>query len=258
MATLAEVLLESDAPDGYEVPADWMQGRTAYGGISVALSLQSVLNRSGADLPKLRAGQVNFIAPTAGPLRFSSEILRRGKTASWVEADCISQTGVAVRTMFLFADARPSEIHHQFSDKPEVKAPDAYASIPAVAGAPAYLVNFEIRFAGEAFPMSGAKHPEIFAWVRHRNAAVVHPAVALLALADSLPPAVMSTFRKFAPLSSMTWSFEVMDLPDPQQWFLLRSFSLRSAEGYSFEQMGIWDEQGKPVMVGSQTIAIFA
>jgi acyl-CoA thioesterase len=42
------------------------------------------------------------------------------------------------------------------------------------------------------------------------------------------------------------------------EWFLLRSASQRSGDGYSFQTMEIWNEQGKLILSGSQTVAIFA
>jgi acyl-CoA thioesterase len=86
----------------------------------------------------------------------------------------------------------------------------------------------------------------------------VDPAVALLALGDSLPLAVMASFTEFAPISSMTWTLDIALPVVAGEWFLLRSASQRSADGYSFQTMEIWNEQRKLVLSGSQTVAFFA
>jgi acyl-CoA thioesterase len=41
------------------------------------------------------------------------------------------------------------------------------------------------------------------------------------------------------------------------EWFLLRSTSQRASDGYSYQTMEIWSEQGQLVLSGSQTVTIF-
>lgn len=256
MTTLAKMIDAFDHDEGMDVPPSWRQGRTVYGGLSAALALQSVLHRH-ADLPALRAAQINYVGPAIESLRFESTLLRQGKTASWVEAGCNSADAVALRAMFLFGQSRPSSIVHQRSAAPAVQPPQAYPPTPSLSSTPSFFSNFDTRFAGTAMPVSGSDDPELIAWVRHRDAAGVHPAVALVALADALPPAAMTTFKQMAPISTMTWSFEVRQLPPPEQWLLLRSTSVNAGDGYSCQQMDIWDEQGGAVLSGIQTVALF-
>jgi hypothetical protein len=59
------------------LPADWLQGRTAYGGLSAALCLQATV-RSHADLPPLRSAQFCFIGPATGELDIAAAVLRQG------------------------------------------------------------------------------------------------------------------------------------------------------------------------------------
>ena len=48
-----------------DLPADWLQGRTAYGGLSASLCLEAAL-RAHIDLPPLRSAQFCFIGPATG------------------------------------------------------------------------------------------------------------------------------------------------------------------------------------------------
>ncbi len=142
--------------------------------------------------------------------------------------------------------------------RPPVCGPDAAAPIAANAVTAAFAANFEMRLAGGALPVSGAATPELMVWVRHRDSAGVDPSVALLALGDSLPPAAMASFTEPAPVSSMTWT---LDFPQPAaagDWFLLRSASQHAADGYSLQDMQIWDDAGRLVLSGRQTVAIYA
>lgn len=119
------------------------------------------------------------------------------------------------------------------------------------------MQNFEIRPAGGANPFSGSDNPEVIWWVRHQHAAGLDPLIALIAMGDALPPAAITTLRSPAPLSSVNWSFDVATEPQGD-WFLLRSFSEQAAHGYSIQVMDAWDESGKRVLTGRQTVALFA
>ncbi len=66
--SLPQVLAAARPIDGgfaATVPADWMQGRTAYGGFSAALALVAA-QQAAEDLPPLRSATVNFRRPAFG------------------------------------------------------------------------------------------------------------------------------------------------------------------------------------------------
>ena len=153
---------------------------------------------------------------------------------------------------------RPSRIAHDLSQRMAVPAPEALPRFDAGGQGPASLVNFDIRLAGGALPVSGAAVPELVAWARHVDARDVDPAVALLALGDCLPPAALDAFTAMAPVSSMTWTIDLAQPAASGEWFLLRSTSLHAADGYSFQTMEIRDAAGALAACGSQTVALFA
>lgn len=258
MTSLAEVLETFNPSSAFDTPANWLQGRTIYGGLSVALALQAALRDAPAGLPPLKSAQILFVGPASASLTFKTFVLRQGKSATCVSVDCMAGTEVALRVMFIFADSRPSRIRHDFYQFPAVSGPHSYQSLGVVSQAPASLHNFELRFAGKSLPVTGSDHPELMAWVRHVDAVGVDPTVALLAMGDSLPLAVMACFTEFAPISSMTWTLDMAEPVVAGEWFLLRSASQRSADGYSFQTMEILNERGMLVLSGSQTVALFA
>lgn len=162
-----------------------------------------------------------------------------------------------MRVMFIFADPGPCEIRHDFYQFPCVGGPENYQRLGVVKQAPASLGDFELRFAGRALPVTGSDHPELMAWVRHVDTGGVNPVVALLALGDSLPYAVMASFTEFVLISSMTWTLDIAQAATAGEWFLLRSTSQRASDGYSFQTMEIWNEQRKLILSGSQSVAFF-
>ena len=106
MTTLKEVLDELE-PTGDQmawrgaIPDDWLQGRTAYGGLSAAIALHCAM-QSEDDLPPLRSAQVSFIGPLSGPIMVTAHKLRRGKNAAFIQADVESEAGLGLRCTFVF------------------------------------------------------------------------------------------------------------------------------------------------------------
>lgn len=259
MTTLSELLRSTQSSEAFEVPANWLQGRTAYGGLSAALALQAALNQTQGQLPPLTAAHISFIAPMAGALRFEAQLLRQGKSATTMSVDGFSAEQIGLRASFILASARPSSITHQLSTFPTVQPPSEYPDLPVMPGAPAFLANFDVRYLNGNTPVCGAQSPELLAWVRFSySVADVHPAVALLAMGDCLAPAAMACFTEFAPASSMNWTLHLTSAPVVGEWYLLQSKSIQSGNGYSYQTMQAWNVLGEPVLFGCQTVAIFA
>ncbi|MFT3729243.1 MAG: thioesterase family protein [Terricaulis sp.] len=264
MSSLRAVV-ETLAPDGeqfvIQAPEDWGQGRTLYGGMTAALAHEAV-RRGHENLPALRTAQFMFVGPVSGRLRFSSTLLRRGRSSTIIAADCMNEDGHAMRATFVFGAARESKVTHNFLRAPDVPAPDACApfrkqSANAQRG---FWNNFDSRLAagGRLLEASAAK-PEFTVWTRFLDAGGADPTTALLAMADNLPPAAMVHFPAPAPISTMTWTIDIAHVPQSAEgWSLLWSGSEESSEGYSLQNMGMWSEGGDLVAVGRQAVAIFA
>lgn len=258
MSSFAQVIQQFDPATPFVATPNWLQGRTVFGGLSAALSLQAVLLENRANLPPFRSAQVSFIGPISQALVFNSIVLRQGRSVTSVGVDCLSGDELALRTTLSFAQPRISRIIHDSWCRPSVGCPSEYATLELDRNvAPACAYNFEMRPAGGSIPVSGAKNPELLMWVRHLDAEGVDPAVSLIALADSLPPAAMTCFTEPAAISSASW---MIDLPRPAvtgEWFLINSFSQQALDGYSLQDMEIWDESGRRVLWARQTVALF-
>ena len=63
------------------LPDDWLQGRTAFGGLSAALCWEAA-QRSGEALPPLRSAQFAFVGPAGGQLRIEPTLLRTARVSS--------------------------------------------------------------------------------------------------------------------------------------------------------------------------------
>ena len=104
MTALADILSAAIPIDGgfrMTIPADWLQGRTAYGGLSSAMALHAA-KASDVDLPPLRSALVAFVGPLSGEVTVTAERLRRGRNAAFIEATIRSEKGIGYRATFVF------------------------------------------------------------------------------------------------------------------------------------------------------------
>lgn len=240
-----------------DAPQDWAQGRALFGGIVAALCAQTA-RLSAADLPPLRSAQITFAGPAQGRLGFRADLLRRGRTTTVVSVDCTGDDKFAARVVLTYGVARESRVGHDLTERPSVSAPqDCKPFFPEGHTPPGFFPNFEMRLAGGARPLSGAEKPEFTVWVRHVEEDGVDPAIALLALADSLPPAAMVQFPAMAPISTMSWGIDLFQPVTSSGWHLLRSTSEQAADGYSLQAMSLWDAGGNRIAAGRQAVALF-
>lgn len=240
------------------IPEDWMQGRTTYGGLTAALCLESALEL--ADGMPVRSVQIAFIGPAGGEIVISPSLLRRGKNSAFINVDMVGEAGIAARGLFAFGARRDSAIEHSDLVRADVPEPgDCGLFFPENAPRPGFMQHFETRLAHGAPPVSGAESADIGLWLRHRDEATLFNATSLLALADAPPPAAMAMFAKPGPISSMTWMAEFLaeDVTTDEGWYFARHAAQSIRNGYSSQSMRLWTHQGKPVMAGRQTIAVF-
>ena len=253
--------MEADAGTFSTVlPDDWLQGRTAFGVLSAALCWEAA-QRADDALPPLRSGQFAFVGPAGGRLRVQPTLLRRGKSAAFYSVDLHGDGALAVRGLLCFGASRPSLLDQIDLPAPTVPSWDDCPTYFETSDQRRFLQHFDSRFAAGARPFTAGAKPEMVVWLRHRDTATPSTMAALIALADALPPAAIVNFQPGGgPISTMTWSIDVLsDAPrSASGWWLVRSTAQTAVNGYSAQDMVVWDDQGAPVLAMRQTVAIFA
>ena len=239
------------------IPDNWLQGRTAYGGLSTALALHAA-KASDDDLPPLRSAQVSFIGPLSGDVTVRAARLRRGRNAAFIQADVEGEAGLGLRAVFVFMRDQASAIDHAAATTPDFARPGpddrVFSGTPGGPG-PGFLSNFEFVDRRE----EGRDPAEWLRWIRLKDRDGLDPEVEVAAVADCLPPAAMRLMRQFVPLSSMTWLLNLLG-PAPRTedgWWLLRAQTDYARAGSSSQAMGIWSADGAPVAQQMQSVAIF-
>ena len=242
-----------------DVSDDWLQGRTVYGGLAAALCLEAA-HREFPDLPPLRSAQFSFIGPATGTLQMRPALLRQGKSTAFIGVDLTGDAGLASRATLCFGAARTSAYRHDAITTPDVPPPEQsptfFRNVPGLN----FVQHFDGRLAAGHFPFSRAGEPAMTLWIRHRDTAQKPSIVSLLALADAPPPPAIVMFKTFAPISTMTWSIDVLTdaITTDDGWWLVRTSADTVADGYSSQAMTVWNAAGRPVMTSRQSVAVFA
>ena len=235
--------------NGYTIGDDWLQGRTAYGGVSSAIALHAV-KAVYPDLPPLRSAQIAFVGPLAGVIEAKPTLLRRGKNSAFVGCDLMVADGVGLRALFLFMSSRPSTIAHL-----DLAAPDTPLGSDRVDPdkvPQGFLRNFE---------MTGWQ-PEggtIRRWLRLTDRGGLDPEIELVAIADGLPPAAMALAKSWGPISSTTWQLNLVTdtIKTDDGWWLLEAKTLHAGSGSSSQSMTIWNSDRTPIATATQSVALF-
>src|SRR5260221_13712835 len=92
-----------------DVPDDWLQGRTLFGGLQAAVALAAM--RSLVPQAPLRSLQATFLAPVpAGVVRSRARVLRSGQSTTYVERRIVSGDDTLALFIGVFGLPRPSSV----------------------------------------------------------------------------------------------------------------------------------------------------
>lgn len=241
-----------DLPDA----ENWMQGRTLYGGASALIAYTHAI-RAFTNLPPLRAAQVGFVAPVGGRVELQAEIVRQGRSVTQLRSELYQDGALALTAFFLFAAPRkPNALYP--NRKPSDFPPPAEESEDVMSDkGPSFLRNnFEIR---RAQNVSGPGEPVVRRWARLKNREELDPISELILLGDVLPPGAMRAMQRQGPISSINWSFNLLET-NPQTedgWWVSENASQHANNGYSSERLRLWNSEGQQVIDGLQSVAIF-
>lgn len=258
MTSLQDILATATPIEGgfrTTIPASWLQGRTAYGGLSSALALHAA-QACEPDLPPLRSALVAFIGPLAGEVRVTATKLRRGRNAAFIQADIVSDAGLGYRATFVFMSDQESRIQLEgglvTTLRPPLPDTKLYTGPEEFFTGNFNFFDLKDEARGEA---------EWLRWARLRAHDGLDPMVQVMALADALPPAAFKLLGKTpAPISSLTWIVNLLT-PSPATtngWWLLSAKSDHASNGCSSQIMTMWNADGVPIAQGAQSVAIFA
>lgn len=253
-------LIDAVAVDGSVVTlpdADqWMQGRTLFGGASAALAL-AASRKALPDLPPFRAAQVGFVAPVGAEVSFQVDVVRAGRNVTQVRSDIFCAGSLAFTSLMLFgAEREPNALHPAGKAAPWPGPPEEAEPLVSSVGPAFFVNNLEIRRAQD---QRGSGAPIVRRWVRLTDRSGLDSVTEALVLGDALPPGSMRAMQRQGPLSSINWSFNLLDPAATTRdgWYLAETASDHADHGYSSERLRLWNANGEQILAGMQAAAIF-
>ena len=241
------------------VPSDWMQGRTALGGLLTAFAVQAMREEVGPGVP-VRSVQTAFMAPAAGELQIRCRVLRRGRSALFIEAEVHADGVLATKVLAVFGAVRASSVKVPVASAGEPAQPDASPRLGYIEGVmPEFTRHFEFRWVAGQMPFTGStgSHTEIlYRLVDPEPLDERH----VVLFADAPPTPGISMLEAHAPMASMTWSLELFELPkhlDPQGFFRVRQAVERAENGYLTQTATLFAPSGEAVARSHKLVAVF-
>lgn len=245
--------------DGLEVlpEASWLQGRSWFGGLQLALSVRAA-RRQVPRLP-LRSVQSTFIAPVTAESAAvaSATVLREGRSVTHVRVEIRQHGKHCFDAVMVFGEARVSQIDVARIVAADVD-PESLQAMPYAEGlTPAFIQHYDMRWARGDRPFMGAADARAQIFVRRRPQLAPLAESEIIALADSIPSPALSLLAKPGMASSVTWSLELVR-PPAEGWLRFDVALHDSHDGYAWHTAEVFDARNQLVAVTRQCVAVFA
>ncbi|MDA9451218.1 MULTISPECIES: thioesterase family protein [unclassified Bradyrhizobium] len=243
-----------------DVHEGWLQGRTLYGGLLAAYCLQSVSAAFPEVAAPLRSAQFAFVGPSSRTVSLRPTMLRRGRSAAFVGVDSQGDEGLSARATLCYGAARQAARSTVRIPAPDVPAPEDCEPFPLDIPGLNFPRNFDRRSAGGNAPFTGSSDMTTAIWLKHLDASAPDAMTSLVALADAALPAAMAFFDSYKPLSTMTWSLDVLadKITNGAGWWLVQVQAESLRDGYSCQKMTIWNAERDAALSCRQHVAVFA
>lgn len=249
----------------WEPHEGWLQGRTVFGGLTVAAIAKAMTvevlagHEQGSAQPILRTIQYTFPAPLL-PREAIIEVTvdRRGSSATFVSA-AVTQDGHMVgRANAVFGASRDSDVNKSLPAPALDMTLDEATTFPYIEGVtPEFTRQFDMKWGVSEFPFGDGKEGVVGGYARHKSNAQGAPAI--LALLDTWPPSVLPMFKQPAAASSVALTMHIVeDIPEvgPDDWFEFKYTTQSAAHGYTTE-IGQLSFDGKVIAWVEQLVAVF-
>lgn len=240
------------------VSEDWLQGRSAFGGLQAALALRAMRELVPPGM-SLRSLQVTFIAPVpAGGVIIRAQRLREGRSVIQVEASLCDGEQTLCRLLGVFGRARPSVLDFQ-PEQPPVTVETSKELRYVEGKMPAFTQHFRAHWLRGDLPLSGgSQRDSVLQLSLHDDGQPDETHV--LAFADFIPPIALSMFDAPTPGSSLTWMIELLrDRYDDlglDDWRVDAQL-VAARDGYTNQSVMLWGPRGEPVALSRQSMVVF-
>lgn len=245
-----------------QISADWGQGRTAFGGLLAAMTCahgQPLLET----IRPLRSIAVTFSAPlqTDTPFTLESELIANGRSISHVQSRARQEGKICCVVNACYALSRESAVTvpgQTLNVKPSYSAGKELPYIPGIV--PAFTQHIDFRYTAGGLPFTGSQATELNGYMKFRAQPTQMDDLAILALVDAWPPAVLPMLKGPAPASSVTWEMEfIQPRPElPLDLALFYKVQIKEArDGLAHTEAKIYAPSGELIALSRQLVAIY-
>ena len=152
--------------------AEWMQGRTLYGGATALIAYTAIV-RGFTGLPPLRSAQIAFVAPVGEHFSLHRDIVRQGKNVTQVRSEIRVEDRPALVSFWLFGTGRVANAAHPIAEADDWPGPPGEAETVMAGKGPAFIQNnFELRRGQE---QRGPGAPIVRRWLRLKEHGTLDP-----------------------------------------------------------------------------------
>jgi hypothetical protein len=259
--TLTELMQTTRTEPGLiasTVGDDWLQGRSAFGGLQGAFAAWAMRTLVPASMP-LRTFQMTFMAPVgAGDVITRARVLRAGKNTMHVDARIEHGDDVLAQAIAIFGAPRASIVARELAFVSTASSEGTRLPfIPTIT--PNFMQHFDVRLLDGALPFAGARTTRNLFDIGMKepgNATEAH----LIAIADFVPPVALSWMSQPTPGSSMTWMLEVLDqnfTTQPLQGWRVDAEMVAARDGYTSQSTIIYAPNGTATVLSRQSMVVF-
>jgi acyl-CoA thioesterase len=247
----------------FELPPEWAQGRSAFGGVVAGIGARVASSRLAADRP-IRSVLVDFAAPIApGQASTRVRVLREGRSLSHIEVQVLQGGELAAVVLVTAGTTRHTAISLTPPAPPVSTPPESSTMLPFIEGAtPTFTKNFEYRWSSARFPFTGADRANLGGWIRRRDGGPVD-AAGVLALIDAWPAPVLPLLTRPAAASTVTWLVNFAQEVPAEGWpgdafFRFEADAVAASGGYADASGRLWGPDGGLVASSTQLVAEFS
>jgi acyl-CoA thioesterase len=242
------------------IDESWLQGRTAFGGLSTALIIAAMQRQVVPDR-RLRTLSVLFVGPVgSGEHQIQLRKLRSGGSVSHLQGELLCNGEVGVTVLAAYGKDRASMIRIEGPVMPSVIAPESAVAMPYIEGiTPEFTRHFDIRLSHGSMPFCGAETADFGMWLRFPKARPID-LPALVALADVPPMPGLNMLKPPAVGSSLSWHLEFpapLPVASASDWWYYDYRCQSASDGYYNNFATIWGPDKQAIMFSRQVATIF-
>jgi len=255
VAALGEARFSAEIEDG------WQQGRGAFGGLVLALLARAMERVETDPTRRLRTLSGEICGPVLpGPVVLEVATLRRGSSATYLDARLLQFDAVLARASATFSAVRKVEAEALSPPPPALESLAGLDPLPVEPPlGPAFARAFEYRSPGP-YPYSGSDSRELIGSILLRQPPPRIDAPTVIAYADAWWPCWLSTQDRPRGTATIHFNAQLVIDPatlDPQAPLVHLARLHTQSDGYLVEFRELWSGSTL-VALNQQTFAILS